>query len=328
MRGRTPGLRPRHRAEAQAAPGRRKVEIPRLPPPRRPPSRSRITRSSTAPSENRRALYRESNIPRETALAELGAAVSEAHRRHDRSPSAARNARPRRWPRSSKRPTAPSGRRPGNSSPRGRLADRDALDDLFDRMLALRVEVAREAGFANYVDYSFRNRERFDYSAADTLHFHEAIERVVVPLARKLQEDRRQALGVESAAGPGTSRWIPKGRPPLRPYAPEESGKFAEGTESIFRAVDPDLAGPVRLHAPAGAARPVQPQGEGTRRVSDDARGRPPAVHLHERRRHGWRPAHACLHEGGHAFHALASQGRDRWPPIARAPSSSARSPR
>ena len=34
--------------------------------------------------ENRRALFREANIPRETAAGRAGAAVSEDHRRHDR----------------------------------------------------------------------------------------------------------------------------------------------------------------------------------------------------------------------------------------------------
>ena len=59
-----------------------------------------------------------------------------------------------------------------------RLADRDALDDLFDRMLRLRVAIAREAGFDTYVDYAYRSRERFDYGVDDARRFHEGIERV------------------------------------------------------------------------------------------------------------------------------------------------------
>ena len=70
--------------------------------------------------------------------------------------------------------------------------------DLFDRMVALRVEIAREAGFPDFVGYAYRLRERFDYGVAETVEFQQAIERVVVPLARQLQEERRLALGVET----------------------------------------------------------------------------------------------------------------------------------
>ena len=246
--------------------------------------------------ENRRALYREANIPRETALAELEqryqkliGAMTVNFRGEERTPSQMapfleepdRAVRQAAWELVAAR----------------RLADRDALDDLFDRMLALRVEVAREAGFANYVEYSFRNRERFDYSAADTLRFHDAIERVVVQLARQIQEDRRSGLGVESLR-PWDVSVDPKGRPPLRPYTHDEADKFAEGTEAIFRGGRSATRRPVRFHAGEGPARPVQSQGEGPRRVSDDAGGRPASVHLHERGRHGRRPAHPLARGG------------------------------
>ena len=45
--------------------------------------------------------------------------------------------------------------------------------------------MAREAGFDNFVEYAFRNRERFDYGIEDSIKFHQAVERVVVPLTRR-----------------------------------------------------------------------------------------------------------------------------------------------
>ncbi|HEX8202927.1 MAG TPA: M3 family metallopeptidase [Isosphaeraceae bacterium] len=187
--------------------------------------------------ENRRALFRAENIPRETELAELEqqyqktvGAMTVTFRGREYTPAQMapfleetdRALRQEAWELVSAR----------------RLADRDRLDDLFDRMLTLRGEIARAAGFDDYVAYAFRSRERFDYAAADTVRFQEAIERVVVPLARDLQEERRRALGVE-ALRPWDLAVDPLGRPPLRPFAAAD--ELAAGAEAIFADVDPEL---------------------------------------------------------------------------------------
>src|SRR5205085_8005314 len=78
-----------------------------------------------------------------------------------------------------------------------RLADRDRLDDLFDRMITLRQDIAHEAGFPTYVEYAYRLRDRFDYGVPEAVAFQNAIERTVVPLARRLQEERRRDLGLD-----------------------------------------------------------------------------------------------------------------------------------
>src|SRR5262249_9878641 len=147
--------------------------------------------------DNRRALYREANIPRETALAELEqqyqkvvGAMTVSFRGQERTlaqmapfyEETDRAVRQEAW-------ELVAGRR---------LADRDTLDDLFDRMLTLRQEVAREADFPDFTAYAYRLRERFDYGVKEVESFRDAIESVVVPLARRLQEERRRALGVET----------------------------------------------------------------------------------------------------------------------------------
>ena len=121
--------------------------------------------------ENRRALFREANIPRETQLAELEqqyqktmGAMTVTFQGQERTlaqmapflEETDRSVRQTAWELAASR----------------RLQDRDALDDLFDQMMTLRIEVAREAGFANFVDYAFRHRERFDYGIDDSLKFH------------------------------------------------------------------------------------------------------------------------------------------------------------
>src|SRR5262249_12830765 len=124
-----------------------------------------------------------------------------------------------------------------------RLVDRESLDQLFDRMVVLRGEVAREAGFGSLVGYAVRRRERFVYGVGEPLAFHHAVESAVMPLALRLQEDRRKALGVATLR-PWDLAVDPLGRPPLRPFQDVE--QLSAGAESIFTEVDPELGAQFR----------------------------------------------------------------------------------
>jgi oligoendopeptidase F len=254
--------------------------------------------------ENRRALYREANIPRETELAELEqqyqktiGAMTVTFRGEERTPAqmapfleeADRALRQEAWELVAKR----------------RLADRDTLDDLFDRMIKLRVAVAREAGFDSFTDYAFRYRERFDYGVEDTVAFQDAIERLVVPLARRFQEERRDLLKVESLR-PWDLSVDPLGRPPLRPFRDVE--QLAEGAEAIFSGVDPELGRQFAFMRSHGlldlANRKGKAPGGYQTTLEDD---RLPFIFMNAVGLDG--DVRTMLHEGGHAFHALASRG-------------------
>jgi oligoendopeptidase F len=184
------------------------------------------------------------------------------------------------------------------------LVDREALDDLFDKMKALRIEVAREAGFDDYVAYAFRNRERFDYTPADSIRFHDAVEKAVVPLAREIQREHRKNLGVPTLR-PWDLSVDSLGRPPLKPF--EDVAKLAEGAEAVFREVDPELGAQfayLREHDLLDLAnrKGKAPGGYQTTYEAD----RLPfnfmnAVGVDS-------DVRTLLHEGGHAFHTLASR--------------------
>ncbi len=254
--------------------------------------------------ENRRALFREANIPRETELAELeqqyqktiGAMSVEFRGKEYTLPQMApfqeetdRALRQEAWELVVKR----------------RLQDRDKLDELFDRMIALRGEIANEAGFANYVDFAYKARERFDYGEPDAIAFQDAIAKVVVPLARDLQEQRKARLGVETLR-PWDLSVDPLGRPPLRPFHDPE--KLAEGSQSIFADVDPDLAAQFGYLREQGlldlANRKGKAPGGYQTTLEDD---RLPFIFMNAVGMDG--DLRTLLHEGGHAFHALASRG-------------------
>jgi oligoendopeptidase F len=186
-----------------------------------------------------------------------------------------------------------------------RLADRDTLDDLFDRMIALRVAIAKEAGFSSFVDYAFRHRERFDYGIEETFRFHEAIERIVVPLCRQIQDERRRMLGIETLR-PWDLAVDPLGRSPLRPFT--DVDKLAVGTEAIFTNVDAELGRQFAYLRTNGlldlANRKGKAPGGYQTTLEDD---RLPFIFMNAVGLDG--DVRTLLHEGGHAFHALASRG-------------------
>jgi oligoendopeptidase F len=76
--------------------------------------------------------------------------------------------------------------------------DENALNELFEELLALRQKVAVNAGFKNYRDYKFKELGRFDYNVADCKNFHESIKKYFVPLAKAIDESKKNKLQLES----------------------------------------------------------------------------------------------------------------------------------
>src|SRR6185369_9852691 len=112
-----------------------------------------------------------------------------------------------------------------------RLRDQGRLDELFDRMLVLRRQVAANLGLPDFIDYSFRKNLRTDYSAADCRAFHAAVEKAAVPVYRESLEARRRALGVDRLR-PWDLDCDPAGKPPLKPYA--TTRELIDKTARIF----------------------------------------------------------------------------------------------
>ncbi len=71
------------------------------------------------------------------------------------------------------------------------------LDELFDKLIALRHQVAVNAGFDNFRDYMFATLGRFDYTPADCFAFHDAIQTEVLPLVKAFNEKRKAELGFD-----------------------------------------------------------------------------------------------------------------------------------
>src|SRR5258706_6555066 len=80
-----------------------------------------------------------------------------------------------------------------------RLQEAERFEDIFDQLVKLREQIAKNAGFDNYRDYAFRRMGRFDYEPADCIKFHDAVEAEIMPVVRELQAERRRKMGLEKS---------------------------------------------------------------------------------------------------------------------------------
>ena len=142
---------------------------------------------------------------------------------------------------------------------------RDELAALFDRMYELRQRAARNAGFANFRDYIFPAKFRFDYTPADCERFHDAIEATVAPAVERLLAERRRRLGLDTLR-PWDLAVDPYRSTPLRPVRhdrgvrrPRAPGLRPGGSGAGRRIPD---------HDRGAAARSRQPEGQGARRAT------------------------------------------------------------
>lgn len=119
-----------------------------------------------------------------------------------------------------------------------RLQDKEALDDLFTKLISLRDKVSANAGFGNFRDYMFRAMGRFDYTPKDCFDFHESIQSEVVPILNELASSRKAKLKVSSLK-PWDKAVDPEGREALKAF--EDGKELTEKTITCFQRLDPYL---------------------------------------------------------------------------------------
>lgn len=186
-----------------------------------------------------------------------------------------------------------------------RHKDADRINDIFDRMIQMRHQIAQNAGFNNYRDYQFKAKHRFDYAPADCEAFHQGAEEVCVPLYRKLNAERAAALGLDQP-GQSLRPWDLavdiRGRNPLRPF--ETADELIERTSKLFHRMDPQL-GSMFDSLRAGDCLDL-----------DSRKGKAPGGYqfMRDRVRQPFifmnaaglqRDLETMVHEAGHAFHSM-----------------------
>ncbi len=185
-----------------------------------------------------------------------------------------------------------------------RLEDKNKLDELFDNLLKLRHNVAKNAGFKNFRDYKFKSMGRFDYTVEDCKKFHQSVKTQVVPLVKKINEARKNKLGLEVLKPWDLSVDI-SGKEPLKPFS--GSDDLIEKTIKCFTQLDPYFGECIEVmkdlghfdlesrkgKAPGGFNYPLYEIGV-------------PFIYMNSVDSH--RDLETIVHEGGHALHSFYSR--------------------
>jgi oligoendopeptidase F len=179
--------------------------------------------------------------------------------------------------------------------------DREKLDRLYVEMLGLRRQLAENADLPDYRAYVFREYDRFDYTPEDCFTFHDAIEEVVVPLAGKIYQKRRQRLGLESLR-PWDVEVDSSGLPSLKPYSGQD--ELVQHSLNIFQQVDPALAHHFGTMADADLLDLDTRSGKALGGYcSSLPLRRRPFIFMNGAGTHD--DVQTMLHEAGHAFHVF-----------------------
>jgi oligoendopeptidase F len=191
-----------------------------------------------------------------------------------------------------------------------RLRDVEALNEIYDAMVQMRDQIARNAGFENFIGFTFKAKKRFDYTPADCRTFHTAVEQVIVPFLHRQDQRRKELLGLDKLR-PWDLAVDPKGRPPLKPFA--GGVDLVNRSRRAFERLDGRLA---QMFATLGDGANTQGAANGALLDLDSRKGKAPggyqsmrdysrvpfifmnAAGLH-------RDVETMVHEAGHAFHSM-----------------------
>jgi oligoendopeptidase F len=182
-----------------------------------------------------------------------------------------------------------------------RFQDAEEIDDLYDKMIELRHQVAQNAGYENFRDYTFDSKRRFDYTPADCEAFQTAIEQICVPLMREIDGKRRDTLGLKALRMWDMGHDV-QGRNPLQPFTEVE--EMVAGTSRMFHRLSPELG------------EFFDSLRDGTSLDLDSRIGKAPGGYQLQRD-HSRKPfifmnatglqrdLETMVHEAGHAFHSI-----------------------
>lgn len=119
-----------------------------------------------------------------------------------------------------------------------RLEDKEKLDDLFNQLIELRTQVARNAGFSNFRDYMFTAMGRFDYKPKDCFEFHQSVKSEVVPLLDDIAQERKEKLKLDTLR-PWDKAVDISGKEALTPF--KGAKDLTQKTIEVFSKLDPFL---------------------------------------------------------------------------------------
>jgi oligoendopeptidase F len=185
-----------------------------------------------------------------------------------------------------------------------RLQDAEKCEEIFDALIQLRTQIAKNAGFENYRDFMFRRMGRFDYTPRECEQFHDAIEKEIVPAVREIHNERKLQLKLEKLR-PWDLGVDPQNRAALKPFG--EVGEMVSRTQKIFDQLDTELAQGFRQMQDLKLLDLDNRKGKAPGGYQSTlAEARVPFIFMNAIGLQ--RDVETLLHEAGHAFHAQATR--------------------
>ena len=76
-------------------------------------------------------------------------------------------------------------------------AYKNDFDDIYDKLVKVRTEIAHKLGFKNYVELAYARLRRLDYNAQDVAGYRKQVLENIVPLHSELRERQAKRLGID-----------------------------------------------------------------------------------------------------------------------------------
>ncbi len=180
-----------------------------------------------------------------------------------------------------------------------RLEISDKVSEIYDKLVHIRHNMAKNAGFNDFIDYTFVAKRRFDYTKEDCLNFHMTVKENALPYYERVLEKQKKRLGIDTMK-PWDKLGVSEDDKVLKPFS---SGKeLLDAVINIFDKIDTKLGDNLRDmlknnlfdlesregKAPGGYNYPLELQNK-------------PFIFMNSTGLH--RDLVTLLHEGGHATH-------------------------
>lgn len=76
-------------------------------------------------------------------------------------------------------------------------AHKNDFDEIYDKLVKVRTEIAHKLGFKNYVELAYARLRRLDYNAKDVAGYRKQVLENIVPLHSELRERQAKRLGID-----------------------------------------------------------------------------------------------------------------------------------
>lgn len=120
---------------------------------------------------------------------------------------------------------------------KGLEAHASELDDIFDRLVKIRHEIAVKSGYKNYAEISVFERGRYDYDTETLNGFKAGVKKYLVPLVNRLKSQTAKELGIDKISFYDSTVTLKGGE--ARPSGDKQ--QILASALEVYREMNPEL---------------------------------------------------------------------------------------